>query len=88
MILFRDCGLGVVVYSLLVCYHGNRCSHWFNLHRVDTNSFVEVKGSNGGPVAIVGPDRRLFLPVDSLLLDGSGSTDDRGIASYRWDAVR
>ncbi|XP_011603529.2 dyslexia-associated protein KIAA0319 isoform X3 [Takifugu rubripes] len=48
---------------------------------------AEVKGSNGGPVAIVGPDRRLFLPVDSLLLDGSGSTDDRGIVSYRWDAV-
>uniref|UniRef100_A0A674P7K0 KIAA0319 n=1 Tax=Takifugu rubripes TaxID=31033 RepID=A0A674P7K0_TAKRU len=71
----------------LVSEHGNRCSHWFNLHRVDNNSFVEVKGSNGGPVAIVGPDRRLFLPVDSLLLDGSGSTDDRGIVSYRWDAV-
>ncbi|XP_070768540.1 dyslexia-associated protein KIAA0319 [Enoplosus armatus] len=47
----------------------------------------EVRGSNRGPVAVVGPDRRLFLPVSSLLLDGSGSTDDRGIVRYHWDAV-
>ncbi|XP_070690883.1 dyslexia-associated protein KIAA0319 [Pempheris klunzingeri] len=47
----------------------------------------EVGGSNRGPVAVVGPDRKLFLPVSSLALDGSGSTDDRGIVSYHWDAV-
>nr|XP_019965805.1 PREDICTED: dyslexia-associated protein KIAA0319-like isoform X2 [Paralichthys olivaceus] len=44
-------------------------------------------GSNLGPVAVVGPDRKLFLPLSSLLLDGSGSTDDRGIVSYHWDAI-
>ncbi|XP_044064472.1 dyslexia-associated protein KIAA0319 isoform X2 [Siniperca chuatsi] len=50
-------------------------------------SVSEVRGSNRGPVAVVGPDRKLFLPVSSLSLDGSGSTDDRGIVSYHWDAV-
>lgn len=49
---------------------------------------AEVRGSNRGPVAVVGPDRKLFLPVSSLLLDGRGSTDDRGVVSYHWDAVR
>ncbi|KAM9353571.1 dyslexia-associated protein KIAA0319 [Symphorus nematophorus] len=47
----------------------------------------EARGSNRGPLAVVGPDRKLFLPVSSLSLDGSGSTDDRGIVSYHWDAV-
>lgn len=45
-------------------------------------------GSNRGPLAIAGPDRTLFLPVSGLLLDGSGSTDDRGLTSYHWDALR
>uniref|UniRef100_A0A8C3A630 KIAA0319 n=1 Tax=Cyclopterus lumpus TaxID=8103 RepID=A0A8C3A630_CYCLU len=48
---------------------------------------LTVRGSNRGPVAIVGPDRKLLLPMSSLSLDGSRSTDDCGIASYRWDAV-
>ncbi|KAM9852030.1 dyslexia-associated protein KIAA0319 [Aulostomus maculatus] len=47
----------------------------------------EVRGSNRGPVAIVGPDRMLSIPVSSLLLDGSGSTDDHAIISYHWDTV-
>lgn len=47
----------------------------------------EVRGSNRGPLAAVGPDRKLFLPVSSLSLDGSRSSDDSGIVSYRWDAV-
>lgn len=36
----------------------------------------------------MGPDRKLFLPVSGLSLDGSGSSDDRGIVSYHWDAIR
>ncbi|XP_060889564.1 dyslexia-associated protein KIAA0319 homolog isoform X2 [Labrus mixtus] len=50
-------------------------------------SVSAVGGSNCGPVAVVGPDRKLSLPVSSLTLDGSRSTDDRGVVSYRWDAV-
>ncbi|XP_076592791.1 dyslexia-associated protein KIAA0319 [Chaetodon auriga] len=52
-----------------------------------TAAEAEAGGSNRGPVAVVGPDRKLLLPVSSLLLDGSGSTDDRGIVSFHWDAV-
>lgn len=48
----------------------------------------QVGGSNRGPVAVVGPDRSLSLPVSRLLLNGSGSSDDSGIVSYRWEAVR
>ncbi|XP_028436226.1 dyslexia-associated protein KIAA0319 isoform X3 [Perca flavescens] len=47
----------------------------------------EAGGSNRGPVAVVGPERKLLLPVSSLSLDGSGSSDDSGIASYHWDAI-
>uniref|UniRef100_A0A3P8PY87 PKD domain-containing protein n=1 Tax=Astatotilapia calliptera TaxID=8154 RepID=A0A3P8PY87_ASTCA len=50
-------------------------------------SASQVGGSNRGPVAVVGPDRSLSLPVSSLLLNGSGSSDDSGIVSYRWEAV-
>ncbi|XP_069004518.1 dyslexia-associated protein KIAA0319 [Embiotoca jacksoni] len=50
-------------------------------------SVSEVRGSNRGPVAIVGPDKKLFLPVNSLLLNGSGSTDDRGVSSFHWEVV-
>nr|XP_054596668.1 dyslexia-associated protein KIAA0319 homolog isoform X1 [Nothobranchius furzeri] len=52
-----------------------------------TNS-VEVSGSNRPPTAIVGPDRKLFLPLSSILLNGSSSTDDRSISSYHWEVVR
>lgn len=71
-----------------VCYHGYHWSHCFNLYLVANNFVTEVRGSNRGPVAIVGPDQMLIVPVGRLLLDGSGSTDDRGIVAYRWDAVR
>ncbi|XP_047214914.1 dyslexia-associated protein KIAA0319 homolog isoform X3 [Girardinichthys multiradiatus] len=48
---------------------------------------AELKGSNRAPVAVVGPDRKLVLPLSGLLLDGSSSTDDRGIISYSWEVV-
>ena len=43
---------------------------------------------NRGPVAVVGPDRKVFLPVSSVSLDGTGSSDDHGIIGYHWDAIR
>lgn len=50
---------------------------------------AEVKPeSNLTPKALVGPDRQLTLPVTSIMLDGSGSTDDHGIVSYHWDTIR
>ncbi|XP_055358980.1 dyslexia-associated protein KIAA0319 isoform X2 [Betta splendens] len=48
----------------------------------------QLRGANRGPLAVVGPDRTLFFPVSSLLLNGSSSTDDRGIVRYHWEAVR
>ncbi|XP_017295296.1 dyslexia-associated protein KIAA0319 homolog [Kryptolebias marmoratus] len=48
---------------------------------------AEVSGSNRAPVAVVGPDRKLFLPLSSLLLDGSGSSDDQRISSFLWEVV-
>uniref|UniRef100_A0A3Q3X7A3 PKD/Chitinase domain-containing protein n=1 Tax=Mola mola TaxID=94237 RepID=A0A3Q3X7A3_MOLML len=47
----------------------------------------EVGGSNSGPVALAGPDRNVFLPVSSLLLDGSRSSDDGGVVSYLWETI-
>uniref|UniRef100_A0A3P8W7G6 KIAA0319 n=1 Tax=Cynoglossus semilaevis TaxID=244447 RepID=A0A3P8W7G6_CYNSE len=41
-----------------------------------------------GPVAIVGPDRKLVLPLTSLLLNGTESTSVQGIISYHWDTIR
>uniref|UniRef100_A0A4W5NMH4 PKD/Chitinase domain-containing protein n=1 Tax=Hucho hucho TaxID=62062 RepID=A0A4W5NMH4_9TELE len=49
---------------------------------------AEVKESNGAPVAIVGPNRQLTLPVASVTLDGSSSTDDHAVTSYHWDTIR
>eukprot|EP00063_Salmo_salar_P081820 XP_014056655.1 PREDICTED: dyslexia-associated protein KIAA0319-like isoform X3 [Salmo salar] len=49
---------------------------------------AEVKKSNGAPVAVVGPNRQLTLPVTSVTLDGSSSTDDHAVTSYHWDTIR
>ena len=41
---------------------------------------------NLSPVARAGPDQFITLPTDSLLLDGSSSSDPDGtIVSYRWE---
>ncbi|XP_028280863.1 dyslexia-associated protein KIAA0319 [Parambassis ranga] len=52
-----------------------------------TTAQTEVRGSNPGPVAVVGPDRKLFLPLSSVTLDGSRSSDDRGVSSFHWELV-
>ncbi|XP_048010102.1 dyslexia-associated protein KIAA0319 [Megalobrama amblycephala] len=48
---------------------------------------VTVLPANKAPVAITGPERQLFLPVNSITLNGSGSTDDQAISSYQWDMI-
>ncbi|XP_012678367.2 dyslexia-associated protein KIAA0319 [Clupea harengus] len=54
----------------------------------DSNTVtVSVLPENSAPVAVVGPDRQLILPVNSITLDGSSSTDDRGIISFHWDTI-
>ncbi|HLO83126.1 MAG TPA: hypothetical protein VK166_19320, partial [Chitinophagaceae bacterium] len=40
---------------------------------------------NKPPIANAGHDTTIFLPVDSVILDGSRSSDqDDGIAEYKW----
>lgn len=43
---------------------------------------------NRAPVAVAGPDRELILPVSSMTLNGSDSTDDQAITSYQWEILR
>ena len=51
-------------------------------------SGIEVVSSNGDtqvPIADAGSDQTVFLPTNSLILDGSGSDPDGGdIANYQW----
>ncbi|KAF4087926.1 hypothetical protein AMELA_G00077080 [Ameiurus melas] len=46
---------------------------------------VTVLADNRAPVAVAGPDRELILPVSSITLNGSDSTDDQAITSYQWE---
>jgi Galactose oxidase, central domain/Kelch motif len=49
---------------------------------------VKVTDINLPPVANAGPDRVVFLPKDTLLLDGSGSTDpENNITTYKWRKI-
>uniref|UniRef100_A0AAY4BC18 MANSC domain-containing protein n=1 Tax=Denticeps clupeoides TaxID=299321 RepID=A0AAY4BC18_9TELE len=48
---------------------------------------VTVLPENRAPVAVAGSDRQLILPVSSVTLDGSSSSDDQGISSFRWDVI-
>ncbi|XP_042627860.1 dyslexia-associated protein KIAA0319-like [Cyprinus carpio] len=48
---------------------------------------VTVLPANKAPVAITGPDRQLLLPVNSITLNGSDSTDDQAVISYQWDML-
>nr|XP_048284074.1 dyslexia-associated protein KIAA0319 homolog [Myodes glareolus] len=44
--------------------------------------------NNQAPVAVAGPDKELFFPVQSATLDGSRSSDDHGIVCYHWEHIR
>src|SRR4051812_6400686 len=44
--------------------------------------------NNQPPIAKAGPDQIITLPKDSILLDGSASTDpDGSIATYAWSKI-
>ena len=46
------------------------------------------KDGNEPPIAIAGPDQVITLPTDSVLLDGSSSSDPDGmISSYLWTKI-
>src|SRR5664279_3605142 len=43
--------------------------------------------SNKPPIAHAGKDTTIVLPVDSVILDGRASTDDKKIVSYQWTKI-
>ena len=44
--------------------------------------------NNKPPIAVAGPDQVITLPIDSVLLDGSSSSDPDGmISSYLWTKI-
>ncbi|KAI7806175.1 dyslexia-associated protein KIAA0319 isoform X1 [Triplophysa rosa] len=48
---------------------------------------VTLLPANRAPVAITGPDMQFILPVSTITLNGSGSTDDQAISSCQWDML-
>ncbi|EDV22385.1 uncharacterized protein TRIADDRAFT_28661 [Trichoplax adhaerens] len=52
-----------------------------------TVTVVVQPEDNKPPKAVAGPDKDLVSPDDSTFLDGSSSSDDRGIVSYLWRKV-
>ncbi|KAJ3597960.1 hypothetical protein NHX12_001475 [Muraenolepis orangiensis] len=50
-------------------------------------SVAREEALNGSPVAVVGPDRMLVLPVSGVTLDGRESRDDQVVVHYHWDAA-
>lgn len=56
--------------------------------RAEVHVFVKP-ASNRAPTADAGPDMRVSLPLDKpVVLDGSHSSDDVGISSWRWTQIR
>ena len=48
---------------------------------------ITVVAVNNPPVASAGPDKTITLPVNSVILNGSGTDSDGSIASYLWTQV-
>ena len=54
----------------------------------ESDDFCEsCRETNQPPTAIAGPDQVITLPNNSILLDGSSSTDPEGISSYNWKKI-
>jgi beta-glucosidase-like glycosyl hydrolase len=55
---------------------------------IHVNLTPKPKMGNISPVADIGPDQTIFLPQNSIQLDGSKSADPDGeIISYKWEQV-
>lgn len=52
---------------------------------------VTVNGSSTGntaPVANAGPNKQIYLPTNSIYIQGSGSDADGSIVSYQWSKIK
>lgn len=66
---------------------GNKIYLVFLYERYRCRCFF-LTDTNHPPVAqVVGP-KTLFLPVNSIVLNGSNSTDDKGIVEYNWEQIK
>ena len=69
--------LSVAFVMIVACYS---CKKEF--------SCENCRDGNSPPIAVAGPDQETRLPLDSVLLDGTGSSDPDGyIASYGWRKI-
>jgi len=66
---------GIKVCSFLECHFA-------------VNYKLIIVEHNQPPAAVAGIDRVIWLPVESVTLDGSNSTDDQRIDSYQWNMLR
>ena len=82
--------------NLILFYMKNISLHLFIISLAGIMAFipckkvplVEVTPANRPPVANAGPDQTIILPVNSVTLDGSASTDPDGtITSYKWAKI-
>uniref|UniRef100_A0A3B3HVS6 KIAA0319 n=1 Tax=Oryzias latipes TaxID=8090 RepID=A0A3B3HVS6_ORYLA len=82
-------GIRVSLVGLQMLHGAEQMNVSFLLQRSFCSASSHSDGSDPGPVAVAGPDRRLVLPLSSVLLNGSSSTGTggRAVSSFRWEAV-
>lgn len=76
----KKAGLIAILSFIIAIFLFNSCKKEY--------SCEGCRDSSLPPVANAGRDTMISLPVDSILLDGSGSTDpDGSISSYQWREI-
>ncbi|XP_017487354.1 PREDICTED: dyslexia-associated protein KIAA0319-like protein, partial [Rhagoletis zephyria] len=73
----KDLTPGLYVFNLTVTDSRNATNS-------TTASVTVLKEADYPPVANAGPDIVVYLPQNSVTLNGSASTDDKGIESWQW----
>ena len=69
---FNSCIILLMVVSVISCKKEKTCSNCENIP----------------PIANAGPDQTILLPIDSVTLDGNGSSDPDGtISSLQWTKI-
>src|SRR6187399_3199406 len=64
------------------------CAVIFSSCKKETSCEGCATKSNKPPIAVAGPDQTISLPLDSVLLDGSGSKDpDGSITEWIWNKI-
>ena len=81
---FVLCGLLLSAFAFSGCEKG----HFVNPFGPPGQTPLDSVPPNRPPIARAGVDQTILLPVDSVNLDGSGSTDpDNNISYYQWTKI-